>query len=230
MTDTDWLAGTNPDTMISLLTKRVSNRRWRLFTAACLREVGHLLLGQAARQAFLVLEAFADGHKSAAELAVAHGEAVAAHRHLFSASFPRDRYDRRVLPRVEAAHQMLAWATLPSRDPRRQALMVASTLRHADHNDPAWRQRIARTQCDLLRDLFGNPFRRLRVPKAWLRTTGQQAVEIARAIYEDRSFDELGILADALVDADCPCDELVCHCRESGPHGRGCWVVDRLLA
>jgi hypothetical protein len=229
MKQADWLTGSNPDTMVAFLADRASDRQWRLFTAGCLREVGHLLIEHRTRQAFLVLQAFADGQKTEEELAVANRTAAAAHGHLFSSGFPRGNYDRRILPRVEAAHQALVRATMPGLNPRSQAVVVSSTLRFADYHDPAWRQRISKTQCDLLRDLFGNPFRPVRVPKRWLRTIGQQAAEVARAIYDDRSFDELGILADALLDADCPRDELVRHCRENGPHGRGCWVVDALL-
>jgi hypothetical protein len=229
MKEQDWLTGSNPDVMLAFLVDRASARQWRLFAAACLREVGHLLLDQRARQAFLVLQDHADGRKSNDELAAAHGAATASHRYLYSASFPRGNYDRHVLPRVAAAHQALVRATMPHLEPRSGAVVVSGILRFADYHDAGWRQRISKTQCDLLRDLFGNPFRPVRMPQSWLRTTGRQAVEVARTIYEDRSFDELGILADALVDADCPCDDLVRHCRDSAPHGRGCWVVDRLI-
>jgi hypothetical protein len=230
MTELDWLAGSNPDVMLAFLGDRPSARQWRLFAAGCLREVGHLLLDHRARQGFLVLLDHADGLKTDADLAAAHGAATASHRYLFSAAFPRGSYDRHVLPRVAAAHQALVRATRPDLEPRSGAIDVSITLRFADSHEATWRQRICKTQCDLLRDLFGNPFRSVSLPEDWLHTTGQQAAEVARAIYDDRTFDELGILADALIDADCPCDEMVRHCRDSVPHGRGCWVVDRLLA
>jgi len=230
MKEIDWLCGSNPDPMVAYLADLASDRQWRLFAAGCLREVGHLLLDPRTRQAFLVMQAFADGQKTTEDLAAAHAIALTAHRHLFSAAFPRDNYDHRILPRVEAAHQALVRATMPGLNPRSQAVVVSSTLRFADYHDSAWRQRVSKTQCDLLRDLFGNPFKPVQVPGKWLRTTGQQAVEVARVIYDDRTFDELGILADALADADCPCEELIRHCRQTAPHGRGCWVVDLLLS
>ena len=34
------------------------------------------------------------------------------------------------------------------------------------------------------------------------------------------------ILADALQDAGCDNEEILNHCRGTGPHFRGCWVVD----
>jgi hypothetical protein len=54
-------------------------------------------------------------------------------------------------------------------------------------------------------------------------------VAIARAIYEDRTFDRLPILADALQDAGCDSDELLEHCRGDGPHVLGCWALDVVL-
>jgi hypothetical protein len=52
---------------------------------------------------------------------------------------------------------------------------------------------------------------------------------LARGIYDDRAFDRLPILADALEDAGCHDTAILDHCRQPGPHVRGCWVVDLLL-
>jgi hypothetical protein len=62
-----------------------------------------------------------------------------------------------------------------------------------------------------------------------MRWRGTNTTEIARAIYDDRAFDRLPILADALLDAGCEVPEILDHCRSSGPHVRGCWVVDLVL-
>jgi hypothetical protein len=230
MREADWLAGGDPDEMLDFLGGRGSDRKWRLFTCACLREVAHLLVDRRARASFLVLERFAEGEADAADLAAAHADAVAAHRHLFSPSFPHDSRDWRVFDRVQGVHQALGRATLPGvAEAHSQATGVASLLRNADLHDPAWGQRIRATQCALLRDLFGNPFRPVRLRAAWLRSAARQAVAVAAAIHAERSFDEMDVLADALLDADCPCEGLVRHCRECTFHGRGCWVVDLLL-
>jgi hypothetical protein len=53
--------------------------------------------------------------------------------------------------------------------------------------------------------------------------------ELAQAIYTDRAFDRLPILADALEEAGCTDAAILEHCRGPGPHVRGCWVVDLLL-
>lgn len=39
---------------------------------------------------------------------------------------------------------------------------------------------------------------------------------------------QLGVLGDALDDAGCDDAEMLAHCRAPGPHGRHCWVLDRL--
>ena len=81
-------------------------------------------------------------------------------------------------------------------------------------------------QTDLLRDIFGNPFRIPEVDPRW-RTS--DALGLARAIYDDRAFDRMPILADALMDAGCEQEAIVGHCRGDGRHVRGCWVVDLIL-
>jgi hypothetical protein len=51
-------------------------------------------------------------------------------------------------------------------------------------------------------------------------------VRIARAIYDDRAYNRLPLLADALEDAGCTNAELLGHLRGPGPHVRGCWAVE----
>jgi hypothetical protein len=53
--------------------------------------------------------------------------------------------------------------------------------------------------------------------------------KLAQGIYDDRAFDRLPILADALEDAGCDNADILAHCRGPGEHVRGCWVVDLLL-
>jgi len=52
---------------------------------------------------------------------------------------------------------------------------------------------------------------------------------LAQRIYEDRTFEHLPILADALEDAGCTEATILDHCRGPGPHVRGCHVLDVLL-
>ncbi len=78
----------------------------------------------------------------------------------------------------------------------------------------------------LLRDIVGNPFRPVAFAPAW-RTS--DVVALVRGIYDDRAFDRMPILADALQDAGCDNDDVLTHCRADAVHARGCWVVDCIL-
>jgi hypothetical protein len=83
-----------------------------------------------------------------------------------------------------------------------------------------------RAQTTLLRCIFGNPFRPVAFDPRW-RTA--DVLGLARGIYEDRAFERLPLLADALMDAGCADEQVIGHCRSEGPHVRGCWVVDLVL-
>jgi hypothetical protein len=54
-------------------------------------------------------------------------------------------------------------------------------------------------------------------------------VDLAQLIYEDRAFDRMPELADALEQAGSGDPNILSHCRDGGPHVRGCWVVDLIL-
>jgi hypothetical protein len=84
-------------------------------------------------------------------------------------------------------------------------------------------------QCSLLRDVAGNPFRPVRVERAWLAWNGGLPAAMAAAIYDECRFADLPVLADALEEAGCDDAELLSHLRSPGPHARGCWALDLLL-
>jgi len=52
---------------------------------------------------------------------------------------------------------------------------------------------------------------------------------LASAIYGERAFDRMPILADAFEEAGCDHADVLTHCRGPGPHVRGCWEVDLML-
>jgi hypothetical protein len=78
----------------------------------------------------------------------------------------------------------------------------------------------------LVRCIFGNPFRPVVFAPSWRSET---AVALAAGIYEERAFDRLPILADALEEAGCDHPDVLNHLRGPGPHARGCGVVDGVL-
>ena len=84
-------------------------------------------------------------------------------------------------------------------------------------------------QSSVVRDLFGNHFRRVTAVPSWLTWNESTATKIAQAIYTDRAFDRLPVLADALEEAGCHDPDILAHCRQPGEHVRGCWLVDLLV-
>ena len=81
-------------------------------------------------------------------------------------------------------------------------------------------------QAILLRCIFGNPFRPITFDPSCL-TPNVKA--LAQKIYDDRTFDQLPSLANALEEASCDNREILGHLRGPGPHVMGCWVVDLVL-
>src|SRR5262249_38952959 len=79
---------------------------------------------------------------------------------------------------------------------------------------------------DVVRDVIGNPFRFRSFQQRW-RTS--DTVGLARGIYDERAFDRLPFLADALMDAGCDREDVISHCRSAGRHFRGCWLIDVIL-
>jgi hypothetical protein len=48
-------------------------------------------------------------------------------------------------------------------------------------------------------------------------------------IYEERAFERMPILGDALEEAGCTDRAVLEHCRGLGQHTLGCWLVDLCL-
>ena len=82
---------------------------------------------------------------------------------------------------------------------------------------------------NLLREIFGNPFRRPVLDPTWLAWESGQIPKLAREIYDSRRFADMRVLGDALQDAGCRDDDVLSHCRSASPHVRGCWLLDALL-
>src|SRR5581483_8318470 len=81
----------------------------------------------------------------------------------------------------------------------------------------------------LVREVFGSPVRPARLDPSRLRWHDGTIPRIAQGIYEERAFDRLPVLHDALLDAGCDDEAILAHCRGAGLHVRGCWVIDLIL-
>jgi hypothetical protein len=205
MTEADWLACADPRPMLHFLRWRADDRKLRLFACACCRLVWEHLPGMHCRRAVELGERYADD-------LLGEPEREAARREL-NRGIARERGARGRL--AQAAEQVLRARFSPTLVAER-----ARTGRGA--------HLLARRQCALLRDLF-SPFRRSRGDSTWLTWREGTIPKIARTIYDDRAFERLPILADALEEAGCTEAAVLDHLRGPGPHVPGCWVVDLLL-
>jgi hypothetical protein len=83
---------------------------------------------------------------------------------------------------------------------------------------------------NVLRDLFGPlPFRPVSLDPTWLTWQHGTIPKLAQSIYDERAFDRLPVLADALEEAGCADHAILAHLRGPGPHALGCWALDLLL-
>lgn len=91
------------------------------------------------------------------------------------------------------------------------------------------REEVYRQGYMFVSDMLGNPFQPVLLDPAWLSWQTGTIPKLAHSIYQERAFDRLPILADALEEAGCDNAEILAHCRQPGVHARGCWVVDLVL-
>jgi hypothetical protein len=97
-------------------------------------------------------------------------------------------------------------------------------------NAPATLRAEQERQANFVRDVFGPLlFRTVPVDPLWLAWNDGTVVRLAQAIYDERAFDRLPVLADALEEAGCDNADILVHCRWPGEHVRGCWPVDLIL-
>jgi hypothetical protein len=219
MNEAEWGACADPDHMLMRLRGRASSRKLRLFAAACCRRAWHLLPYKRSRKAVEAVERYADGAAEARELTWAHEVADADSR----------RYTSHSHPAVRVAAEAVAQAAMPR---ARDAMVCARLAAHALGLDDLADWDAERTaQSGLLRDIFGAlSFRPVDVEPAWLRWNHATVRRLAQAVYRDRRFGDLPVLADALEEAGCSDADLLGHCRGGGVHVRGCWALDLLLA
>jgi hypothetical protein len=243
MTEADWLACRYPSSVIYGLRDAGHERKLLLFACACCRRIAHLMPDERSLRALEFAERFADAGLSgrrgrpavrdAAQAALTHAIAFV-RRSADSATFTQRKigenaahaacllvaqdaataaYAVSEAAAAAAGHVALAAATVAAGDPAR-AVYDAGRRREYDE------------QLRLLHDVFGNPFRPVDCKPAW-RTAA--VAGLAAAIDQERAFERLPILGDALDDAGCDDGTILDHCRGGGPHVRGCWLLDLLL-
>lgn len=212
MNEAEWLGCTDPKAMLRFLRGKGSDRKLRLFACACCRRIWDRIPEQCSRQAVQISENYADGGADDEELEAAFTTADRA------SGSPREPGNWHALDAARlAAHPEMRG--LPD------GTAVAAAMAGADGGGDFWKKYASEQahQCDLVRDIFGTPFRPLPPHRFPIHVVG--LAEACYAAFPEVSGD-FPILADAL-------DELgegqaAAHCREP-LHAKGCHVLDLIL-
>jgi hypothetical protein len=201
MTEAEWLACTDPKRMLEFMRGKASDRKLRLFACAYCRSVWQFM-AEGSRRAVLLGEQMADG-----PVEESHRSAV-----VRAAIESVCRFEK-------AQGDFFMAADMAYRVPCNSGwYAVEWTIGN-------WSPPLA-SAVPIIRDIFGNPFRLVALDPGW-RTPKVMAV--AQATYDERAFDRLTVLADALDEAGCDNADILAHCRGPGPHVRGCWALDLIL-
>lgn len=215
MTEQVWLACHDPRQMLAFLEKENHSRKVRLVGCAACRRIWDLMRDARCKSAIEASEQFADGLISESAL---DGYSAGAEE-AFEDTFGEHSPDAEVA--ASTAHAA-SYASSPSLalDVLLEGMQVAAEIA------PKGLKGENAAQSDLIRDIFGNPFRPVAFDRAWRTDT---ALSLARQMYDSRNFGAMPILADALQDAGCDNADILNHCRDPATHVRGCWVVDLVL-
>ena len=215
MTEENWQHSIRPSEMLLFLRPNATERKVLLFNCACSRRVWSYL-DSADREAVIEAEAGIDDPAAIQEL------------------------QRRLEPERKAALTLAGLGDFPVDEEMAELLRNQTELRLKLDGDCGYligslafaaarlgNQEVEeKKQSELVRCVFGNPFRLVICNPDSLTPA---VCQLAEAIYADRAFERLPILADALEEAGCTVAAILEHCRGPGPHVRGCWVVDLLL-
>jgi hypothetical protein len=223
MTEAEWLACTDLESMLCHAGTRLTSRKALLIGCGFCRRLWNLLDGvcRDGRTAIEVAERIADGKATGLEIEAAdqalQSALILSHRH----NGVRDPIKplRHLLPgQINSRYGVPAFLSLSS---------TAKAARRAILKRRRAGEYSAQTR--IVRDVTGNPFRPPTIDPSWLAWNGGTVTKLAQSIYDERAFDRLPVLADALEDAGCDNADILAHCRQPGEHVRGCWVVDLLL-
>jgi hypothetical protein len=241
LTEDQWRDCGDPRVLLDFLRGKISNRQLNLFAAACCRRAWTMLAAPS-QAAIEATERFVDGYLSeeqhgfAVQAAIDMEVGFIAHRMDLTEEGTTPKEDSVLTNRLSAAASAVIYGLssspligtytpdTPEQDRGIMAMVshitVAITGRASDPAEFA-------LQCGMLRGIVGDPFHPVAVDPAWQTTT---VMALAQAIYAERTFDRMSILADALEDAGCNSEGILGHCRGPGPHVRGCCVLDLLMA
>lgn len=227
MTEEEWNRSSDPNAMLAFVraSGRLTDRKARLFAVACCRIMWPHLPNELSQQAIEIAEEYADGDATDADLRRAHnalhawvymlreaqswwGQWLLGLSHTLGAYIDDHwAYDFPPVP-----SELATLAAVSRRAVSGATRVVDAALHASDHL----------IICCTLRDLFD---------AAEHPVARQPAITVlAGDIYTAREFSRLPELATRLEASGCTDAALLDHLRGPGPHFRGCWGVDALLA
>ncbi len=210
MTEEEWLELTDWKPLVAYLRVKKRERKVRLLSCACCWQFGCGLLNPEFADAIATAEHFADKLTPKAALKRARRKVCQV---------------RHSLDQHELSKQWIGlWLAEVATSENAAFGVIEEILRLEAEGFLGLDKKPALKT--ILRDIFGNPFRPITLDHHWLTSN---VVDLARTIYEEKAFERMPILADALMDAGCDHDDILNHCRSAGPHVRGCFVVDLIL-
>jgi hypothetical protein len=227
-----WLTCDDPRALLAFLhndvghpgreQKVVPERKCRLFGVASCCRVWQFLADSRSQRVVEIAERYADGAATGDELQAAYDDAgdawAASILEVWKGNYPEPGPDF-----LESFRHAASAATVPSHTYESAKWVTNQSLDAAAAAEIVGESII---QADLVRCIFGNPFRPVTFDPAW---RSPDVLLLAQGIYDDHAFDRMPILADALQDAGCDNDDILSHCRNAGSHARGCGVVDLIL-
>jgi hypothetical protein len=252
VTEADWRTTTDVDAMLQLLTERgeragFTAARFRRFTAACARRAWPLLSEELRAVADQLEEPPGADPSPTWQVVLRERDVLSAAVSRGFEELRRGVADGRAFAELAIRAQatvVAGYATSvvpPATTAGNVARAVSRAVELADRltaaHGPASPEALGigeyplstserAAQANLLRCIFGNPFRPVAFDPAW-RT--EAVVGLARGMDDAHDFAALPVLADALEDAGCADAELLAHARGPGPHARGCHVIDHAL-
>lgn len=221
MIEAEWLECNSVHLMLSWLNGRVSERKLRLFAAACCRRIWDLIPNDPGRKSVEYAELVADGAGDSARARQLSSYAEYAAFHAIDQ--PKLYQDNALRSALLAAGNTLSDYL---RSPQDCGAAVANkVVAGMSSSESAWESifaREAKHQACLLREIIGNPFCSYDMPKNLSPTV----VQIASTHYDH------GNCAFALRDSllDIGSIEFAEHFTTKDDwHPKGCWVIDVIL-
>ncbi len=210
MTEEQWLSCADPLQLLGWVQLK-SRRKARLLACAACRQAWCEIRDERCRDELRAAEQFADGGISHATLEAASWEAERAYED----------------SQKSARSEVLALYSAISLTVGDVVASDIEAIFRATADLALFGKNATAAQANLIREIVGNPFRPCSFDVGWFTTDVRLLAEWA---YAANAFERMPILADALQDAGCDCDDILKHLRDpNATHVRGCWALDRIL-